>query len=235
MACTHAHELRCMKGARGTARSTFRWHRPCCLDEHSFDRDTYELGRRYDDAKRSHLSSDRLARRNLPNVSSAVLTAFKRVLVPTDFGEASSRAVDLAITLAEKFESHVTLVHSTALPTSALSAYAEGLYWPTEEMSRAAQKELDAAVSKARRRYPSAEGVLVNLEPWQAILDLAEKDRADLIVMGTHGRKGISRVFLGSVAERVVRFSRIPVMTVSGRAEQEARAIAIAPTNDAGM
>jgi nucleotide-binding universal stress UspA family protein len=161
------------------------------------------------------------------------MTSFKHILVPTDFGEASERAVDLAVTLAEKFQSQVILIHSTALPASAFSAYAEGLYWPTEEMISAAQKELDTTVSKARNRYPNINGVVVNLEPWQAILDFARTHHADLVVMGTHGRRGISRVFLGSVAERVVRFSPIPVLTVGGKAEQEAKAKAIAPTTSA--
>jgi nucleotide-binding universal stress UspA family protein len=158
------------------------------------------------------------------------MTSFKSILVPTDFGEASGRAVDAAIALAEKFQSHVTLIHSTSLPASALSAYAEGLYWPTEEMISAAQKELDTTVLKAQGRYPDVEGVVVNREPWQAILDFAQTHQADLIVMGTHGRRGLSRVFLGSVAERVVRFSPVPVLTVGGKAEQEAKARAIAPT-----
>jgi nucleotide-binding universal stress UspA family protein len=161
------------------------------------------------------------------------MTSFKSILVPTDFGEASGRAIDVAIALAEKFQSHVTLIHSTALPASALSAYAEGLYWPTEEMISAAQKEIDTTVSRARGRYRNVDGVVVNLEPWQAILDFAQKHHADLIVMGTHGRRGISRVFLGSVAERVVRFSPIPVLTVGGKAEQEAKARAIASTTSA--
>lgn len=162
-----------------------------------------------------------------------IMTSFKRILVPTDFGEDSERAIDLAVALAEKFQSHVTLIHSTALPASALSAYAERLYWPTEEMISAAQKELNTTVSKARGRYPNVEGIVVNLEPWRAILDFAQTHHADLIVMGTHGRRGISRVFLGSVAERVVRFSPIPVLTVGGKAEQEAKAKAIAPTASA--
>ena len=161
------------------------------------------------------------------------MTSFKSILVPTDFGEASERAVDLAIALAEKFESHITLLHSTALPASALSAYAEGLYWPTEEMISAAQKELVTTVSKARSRYHNVEGVVVNLEPWQAILNFAQTHQADLIVIGTHGRRGISRVFLGSVAERVVRFSPIPVLTVGGKAEQEAKAEALGPAKGA--
>ena len=60
-------------------------------------------------------------------------------------------------------------------------------------------------------------------DPAQAILDTAKERGADLIVMGTHGRRGLSHVLLGSVAERIVRLSPVPVLTVSGKAEREAK------------
>jgi nucleotide-binding universal stress UspA family protein len=145
------------------------------------------------------------------------MTAFNRILVPTDFGEAADRALDLAIELATKFESRLTLLHASAIPASAFSAYADGLAWPTDEMDRAAKKELEAAVSRAKGRYPSTDGVLANREPWEAILDVAKTRGADLIVMGTHGRRGLARALIGSVAEKVVRLSPIPVLTVGGR------------------
>ena len=151
------------------------------------------------------------------------MTVFTHILVPTDFGEPADRALDVAITLAAKFESKLTLLHSSWLPPSAYAPYAEGLYWPTDEMAKGAKKELDAALSKVTRRYPRAEGVVVTGEPWLTILEVAKQRGADLIVMGTHGRRGLSRVFLGSVTERVVRLSPIPVLTICGKAEQEAK------------
>jgi len=145
------------------------------------------------------------------------MTAFSHILVATDFGGAADRALDLAVELATKFESRLTLLHASAIPSSAFSAYADGLAWPTEEMDRAAKKELEAAVSKVKGRYPRTEGVLASREPWEAILDVAKARGADLIVMGTHGRRGLAHALIGSVAERVVRLSPIPVLTVGGR------------------
>jgi nucleotide-binding universal stress UspA family protein len=156
------------------------------------------------------------------------MTPFKHILVPTDFGEAAARALDFAIELASKFEAKLTLLHASWLPPLAYAAYAEGLYWPTDEMARGAQKELDAVLSKTKERYPGAEGAIVTGEPWQMILEVAKDRSADLIVMGTHGRRGLSRVFLGSVAERIVRLSPIPVLTISAAGEQQAKEKAFA-------
>lgn len=162
------------------------------------------------------------------------MTLFKHVLVPTDFGEPSDRALAFAVTLAAKFESRLTLLHASWLPPSAYAApYAEGLYWPANEMAEGAKKELDAALKKAKVTYPKAEGITVTGEPWQTILEVAKERGADLIVMGTHGRRGFSRLLLGSVAERIVRLAPIPVLTICGTAEQEAKEKAIAPTIDA--
>ena len=142
--------------------------------------------------------------------------SFDHILVPTDFGDASTAALERALELAAKLGSKVTVLHTTRLPPYYYSAYAEGLAWPVDELEGRAKKELDALVAKAKSRYPKIEGVLGEGEPWERILEAAKDRGADLIVMGTHGRRGVSRVLLGSVAEKVVRTSPIPVMTVSG-------------------
>jgi len=155
------------------------------------------------------------------------MNSFRHILVPTDFGEPAVRALDLAIELAAKFESRVTVLHvSWVSPYAAASQ--NGFYWPAEELEKAARKELDAALSKATGRYPNVDGLVRVGEPSQTILEVAKERRADLIVMGTHGRRGLSRVLLGSVAEKTVRLSPIPVVTICGKAEQEVKERAIA-------
>lgn len=151
------------------------------------------------------------------------MSAFKHILVPTDFGDPAKKALDLATTLATKFESRLTLLHAYTLPPE---AYSEGLLWPTDELSRVAKVELDRALRNAKERYVTTDAVLAFGEPWEQILETAQKCGADLIVMGTHGRRGLSRLLLGSVAEKVVRLSPVPVLTVSseeGRKAKEAR------------
>jgi nucleotide-binding universal stress UspA family protein len=136
----------------------------------------------------------------------------RHILVATDFSEPAARATSLAITLAEKFGAKLTLLHAYTLPTY---GYADGLYWPVEDLARAAREVLDAELEKVRRRVPAAEGVVVMGLPWEQILAVAKERDADLIVMGTHGRRGLARIALGSVAEKVVRLAEAPVMTVS--------------------
>ena len=140
------------------------------------------------------------------------MSALERLLVPTDFGEAAACALDLALTIAVKFGSTVILLHAYDL---LVPTYAEGLGWPILDVERLARKELDAARVKAQSLYPAVEAVLVCGDPVRGILETAEKHNADMIVMGTHGRRGLSRLILGSVAGKIVRLSPIPVVTVS--------------------
>jgi nucleotide-binding universal stress UspA family protein len=131
--------------------------------------------------------------------------------------------------MATKFESKLTLLHAYQLPT-ANYGYADsiGLLWPVDDLSRVARAELDSAVQRAKEQYPATDGVLACGEPWQEILETAKRAGADLIVMGTHGRRGLSRVFLGSVAEKVVRLAPMPVLIVSSKEEEAAKQTALA-------
>jgi len=142
--------------------------------------------------------------------------SFKRILVATDFGESSEQALELALQLAEKFDSELTLVHSWEAPSY---SYAAGLYVPLDMVApieRAAVARLEQATTQLRLRFPAAKSVLRAGVPWEEVLNAAAELKADLIVMGTHGRRGLERALLGSVAERVVRMARIPVLTVRG-------------------
>ncbi len=151
------------------------------------------------------------------------MTSFTHILAPTDFGEPADRALEVAIEIASKFDASLTVFHVSGVPAFAYAFYAEGLSWPTGDMTKEATKELDALLQKVKERCPRAQAAVVVGEPWQAILEAAKERGADLIVMGTHGRRGISRVLLGSVAEKVVRLSPVPVLTISGKADQAAK------------
>ena len=137
--------------------------------------------------------------------------AFRHVLVATDFGEPAERAIATGSELATKFDAKLTLVHAYVIPTT---TYDERSYWPAAKIVNEAETALRRAVEKTKERAPAAESVLVRGDPREGILAVARERGADLIVMGTHGRRGLSRVFLGSIAERVVRTSPIPVLTV---------------------
>ncbi|MBS2018864.1 MAG: universal stress protein [Deltaproteobacteria bacterium] len=141
---------------------------------------------------------------------------FRHILVPTDFGDASARARDIALELARRFDARVTLLHVWTVPNA---AYAEGLSWPTEDLEAAAQRALDAELATAAKIRPGTQAKLRVGLAWERILESAKEIGADLIVMGTHGRRGISRLVIGSVAEKLVRLSPVPVLTVGAEPE----------------
>ncbi|HEX7625358.1 MAG TPA: universal stress protein [Anaeromyxobacteraceae bacterium] len=139
---------------------------------------------------------------------------FKHILVPTDFGEPSQRAVELALELAKTHGAELTVMHTCEFPTYAyegMGAFPTDLLTPIEELAR---KKLDELVSSLSQRGASPEGVLKLGTPWQEILHAIQETRADLVVMGTHGRRGVAHALLGSVAEKLVRMSPVPVLTV---------------------
>lgn len=137
---------------------------------------------------------------------------FQHILVPTDFDEHAWRAFDVAVSLAEKFDGKITLLHVYQIPPS---IYSSDLAWPTEQLAAAAKSSLADAIAKAKARYARTESLLEVGSPGETIVHTAEKQHADLIVMATHGRRGIARALLGSVTEKVVRLAHTPVLTVS--------------------
>jgi len=137
---------------------------------------------------------------------------FQHILVPTDFDEHATRAFDVAVSLAQKFDGRITLLHVYQIPPS---IYSSDLAWPTEQLAAAAKKSLADALAKAKQIFPRIESVLEVGSPGETIVNVANKSNADLIVMATHGRRGLSRALLGSVTEKVVRLAHQPVLTVS--------------------
>lgn len=142
----------------------------------------------------------------------------KHVLVPTDFAEASASALELGVQLARAFDAKLTLLHVWELP---IYPYMDFMLNSTviAEIEDAATKGLARALEELQKTMPSAQSKLKTGLPWQGILEATGEVGADLIVMGTHGRHGLSRLTLGSVAEKVVRLSKVPVLTAHAPAE----------------
>ncbi len=148
------------------------------------------------------------------------MDGFKHIVVATDFGDCADHALDVAIALARRLDAKLTLLHVCELPVSAYAMYAQGLYFPMDSLEAAAAKALDAATVRLTERYAGADSVLKSGAAVDQVLAAADEVAADLIVMGTHGRRGVSRVLLGSVAEKTVRLSKVPVLTVPAKAHQ---------------
>jgi nucleotide-binding universal stress UspA family protein len=148
----------------------------------------------------------------------------ERILCPTDFSKYSFRAADYAVALARHDDSEVHFLHvipSTVIPMEQFPYAAEAIPLTPEFRKRAVER-LDAFVALSRSegvrtRFTVAEGA-----PVTAILNSAEADRTGLICLGTHGREGVERLILGSVAERVLRKARSPVLTVSEPGDERA-------------
>ncbi len=151
------------------------------------------------------------------------MIAFTHVLAPIDLGEATREVLDQAVTMARPFGAKVTVLHAFFVPPL---TYANELQVSTDELVRELQTMLEVEVSKTLKQYHNIEGLLVCGEPWEQILRVARGRGADLIVMGTHGRYGLTRVVLGSVAEKVVRLSSVPVLTISTHHKAAPRAAA---------
>jgi len=161
---------------------------------------------------------------------------FTHILVPTDFGPAADAAFVYAKELAQRFGARLSLLHVVTDP-SAMGTWTPELYVPApqetrEGFLRAAREKLQQALSvEERERFSVTNEVRIGSAA-DTIQELAREQHVDLIVMGTHGRRGLAHMFLGSVAERVVRGAPCPVLTTHAEREpvvaSEATAAAIA-------
>ena len=144
------------------------------------------------------------------------MSTFHRIMVATDFTAASTPAFRRALELAKGDGAELIVAHAYAPPNVAQAeAVAPGVYEEWDRNLRiATEKQLDGLVENARKAGANARGLAVAGPPDEAIAETAKHNRVDLLVMGTHGRKGVSRFFLGSVASRVISTAPCPVMTV---------------------
>jgi nucleotide-binding universal stress UspA family protein len=135
---------------------------------------------------------------------------FKRILCPIDLRKLSMAALEIAGALAEQNDATISLVHVVPSP---LPRPLE----PVPDWERTVNTRLGRIAQEHFGDRARWDTVILRGDPAQAIMHAADDLDADLIVMATHGHKGINRLLLGSVAEQVVRESPIPVLTVRGR------------------
>ncbi|RXK46874.1 universal stress protein [Halorientalis pallida] len=131
---------------------------------------------------------------------------FERILVPTDRSDPARRAIEQAADLATRYGATVTVLN--VVDTRELDGDSED-----DERTQAARTELKESLDDADFDMPIEAVVRAGI-PSEEILDYADEAGADLLVMGTHGRTGVRRYLLGSVAEKVVRLSDVPVLSV---------------------
>jgi universal stress protein A len=135
---------------------------------------------------------------------------FEKILCPVDFDQSSLQALRLATELAQEGEATLHLLHVVAIPPGPEVAL------PFAKMEAAARTKLERlARQKVNARYQIE---VMTGDPGVEILQAAKRLGANLIVMASHGRKGLRRLVLGSVAEHVVREASCPVLTVKPKA-----------------
>lgn len=147
----------------------------------------------------------------------------RKILCPTDFSDFSERALEHALVLAKWYGGEVSVLHvipKVLMPPEAYPYLSEPLV-PDPKARERALEELGRFVHRARDMGVATEVRLEEGEAVDEILTLAERLPADLVVMGTHGRRGFERLVLGSVAEKVLRKAACPVMTVAMAREGE--------------
>jgi nucleotide-binding universal stress UspA family protein len=146
--------------------------------------------------------------------------AINKVLVPVDFSPSSEGALTLALDVAGRYGAQVTVLHAWQIPLLAPNAIIhetpEGPPLTLHQFVRTlAGRDLEALLARlgAEAGANKVSGRLENGDPASVILDVAAKEGFDLVVMGTHGRTGVTRMLVGSVAEKVVRHATCPVLT----------------------
>ncbi len=145
----------------------------------------------------------------------------RRILHATDFSKASGRALEESINLAKQNNAELLVVNVV----EPMGQYAVGedyggaeLYMKIEAAAkRDAERSMQKLMRKLQAAKVKAKSLLLKGSSYDQIVKAAKNRKADMIVIGTHGRTGISKLFMGSVAGKVISLARCPVVTVRGR------------------
>jgi nucleotide-binding universal stress UspA family protein len=142
---------------------------------------------------------------------------FKRILFPVDLSESSANIVPYVQTVARKFEAQIHILFAARV-----FEYFTSIYVPhpsinkfEKEIIAGAEKRLYEFLDEHFSEFPNAKTAVVAGDASEEILSYTEDHHIDLVIMGTHGRKGMDKIIFGSVAERVVKMSPVPVMVVN--------------------
>ena len=139
------------------------------------------------------------------------MIAIKRILIPTDFSETSAAAIEYGVDLAKRYGASLHLLH--VVEPSAVPPEPEFPLGIFEGQTVARERLVDVLSAEQREAFLAEVAVTIG-NPFLEIIRYANDHDIDVIVMGTHGRSGVSHMLMGSVAEKVVRKAPCPVLTV---------------------
>jgi universal stress protein A len=141
---------------------------------------------------------------------------FERILLATDFSPASTPALEQSVKIAKREGALLLIAHAYQEPGLVELSHAPAEVYEqwNQKLKEGTERKLRPLLESARKEGVEAEGLILTGFADEAIIEAARQQKADLIVMGTHGRRGAARLFLGSVAARVIATAPCPVMTV---------------------
>jgi universal stress protein A len=140
----------------------------------------------------------------------------QRILAPTDFSELSKQGLTSALELAEAFGAQLLLLHVVEPPPYPVEGIVPSPLGATllDDLERQASNDLTQMLPEARRsKVEVARRVVVGIS-YRKIVEVAQEEKSDLIIMTTHGRTGLSHLVMGSVTEKIVRTASCPVLTI---------------------
>ncbi len=140
----------------------------------------------------------------------------QRILAPTDFSELSKQGLTSALELAETFGAKLLLLHVVEPPTYPVEGIMPSQLGTTmlDDLERQASRDLAQMLSETHGSKVEVTRRVVAGIPYRKIVEVAEEEKSDLIVMTTHGRTGFSHLVMGSVTEKIVRTAPCPVLTI---------------------
>jgi universal stress protein A len=140
----------------------------------------------------------------------------QRILAPTDFSELSKQGLTSALELAETFGAKLLLLHVVEPPTYPIEGIMPSHLGTTmlDDLERQASRDLAPMLSETHGSIVEVTRRVVAGIPYRKIVEVAEEEKSDLIVMTTHGRTGFSHLVMGSVTEKIVRTAPCPVLTI---------------------
>ena len=155
------------------------------------------------------------------------MVQIERILCPVDFYPASERAVDYAVILAENYGAQLTLLHVVAPILPSAYGVRVDLKSLVEALKEESARKLQQLSKTAERKKVPVECIVRTGEIHEEIQKMVKSAQIDFVVMGTHGRRGIERWVLGSVAEQLLRSVKVPLLTIGRRERTERAALAI--------
>jgi nucleotide-binding universal stress UspA family protein len=170
------------------------------------------------------MNSDSLPTPTAPEIPSLSTTSvvvapsaeirLQRILVPVDFSDASKNALKYAVALAKQFQATLLLLHVVEFNFVGSDLGAVELSQLEAEMQDNAEKQLATWAHQETSGWVSAEPLVSSGRPYSVIVETAQEQNMDLIIIATHGHSSLAHVLLGSTVERVVRYAPCPVLVV---------------------